>query len=71
MSHMFKPSRNPAGPHLRSLVLMLIPLASMAAACGHAPPVTGNRAPGAGPDPNYPEINCGVSNTVDCRPASD
>lgn len=42
---------------------------SMMMACAHAPPVTGNRAPGAGTDPDNPEVNCNVNNTIDCRPA--
>ncbi len=52
------------------LMALLVALASAGWSCAHAPPVTGNRAPGAGPDPDYPEINCAVNNTVDCRPAA-
>ena len=40
------------------------------AGCAHAPPATGDRAPGAF-DPDNPEMNCSLNNTVDCRPASD
>ncbi len=38
-------------------------------ACAHAPPVTGNHARDAPPDPDNPEQNCSVNNTIDCRPA--
>lgn len=60
------------GPSSSSALLLAILAFILAVAgCGHAPPVTGNRAPGAGPDPDYPEINCAVNNTVDCRPPAD
>ncbi len=39
-------------------------------ACAHAPPATGNHAPDAAIDPDYPEQNCAVNNTIDCMPAS-
>ena len=44
-------------------------LLALLLAGAHAPPVTGSRAPDAPIDPDYPEQNCAVNTTVDCRPA--
>lgn len=54
----------------RLLAVLLIMLSWTGWACAHAPPATGTRGLAAGPDPDYPEINCAVNNTVDCRPGS-
>jgi hypothetical protein len=54
----------------RSLVAALLSVISLAAGCGHAQPATGpNRDPSVPVDPNYPEQNCQVNPTIDCRPA--
>jgi len=39
--------------------------AALALACGHAPPV---RPADGHQDPDYPEINCDLYHTADCRP---
>ena len=57
-------------PAARPLVVATLAALTMALACGHAPPVTGNRAPDAPIDPDYPEQNCAINNTVDCMPSS-
>lgn len=44
---------------------------SLVLGCAHAPPVTGDHARGAPTDASYPEQNCGIYNTVDCRPSAD
>jgi hypothetical protein len=44
--------------------------ALLALTCAHAQPASGNRDPDAGMDPDYPEQNCRVNNTADCRPGS-
>ncbi len=56
-----------AGQRSRRSALLLITLVGLVAACAHAPPATGNRAPGATVDPNNPDVNCQLYNTVDCR----
>lgn len=49
-----------------ALLLLVLALSG----CAHAPPATGNRAPNAPIDPDYPDINCSVNNTTDCRPGA-
>jgi hypothetical protein len=42
---------------------------SLAVACAHAQPAAGpNRHPDVPIDPNYPEQNCQLNFTIDCRP---
>jgi hypothetical protein len=58
-------------PARRSLTASFV-LLLLAAGCGHAQPATGpNRDPSVPVDPAYPEQNCQVNFTVDCRPAGD
>ncbi len=53
---------------LRSIVRVLCVVVWSSLGCAHAPPVTGDRAADAAPNIEYPEANCGVNNSVDCRP---
>ncbi len=53
---------------LARLMWLLVAIACLGAACAHAPPVTGNHDPDAPIDPDNPEQNCHINNTVDCRP---
>ncbi len=55
---------------LRKLLRLGVAAGLLVTACAHAPPATGNRDPQAQIDPDNPEINCQVNNTVDCRPAA-
>ncbi len=55
-------------PSLRTLVRWILAATLLAGACAHAPPVTGSRDPSAPLDPDYPDVNCSLYNTVDCRP---
>ncbi len=55
----------------RLAVLLAAAAIASAAGCAHAPPVSGNRDPNAPIDPDYPEQNCSVNNTTDCRPPAD
>jgi hypothetical protein len=48
---------------------VILALAAGIQGCGHAQPATGDRRPDAPVDLDYPEQNCGVNFTVDCRPA--
>jgi len=51
---------------------VLAVLAPLLACNAHAPPATGRyRGPFAGPDPDYPEINCDMNSTIDCRPVQN
>ncbi len=50
------------------LLACVVAVASLGARCAHAPPATGNHDPDAPIDPDYPEINCHINPTVDCRP---
>lgn len=55
----------------RSQVAALLCLLSVATACGHAQPAVGpNKDPSVPIDPNYPEQNCQVNPTIDCRPGA-
>lgn len=56
---------------LRKVLRIVATVGVLASTCAHAPPVTGNRDPNAPIDPDNPEQNCQLNNTVDCRPASD
>jgi len=41
------------------------------ACSAHAPPATGrDKGPFAPIDPEYPEVNCELYHTIDCRPAT-
>jgi hypothetical protein len=51
------------------LLLAVLALPSLGANCAHAEPATGNRNPDAPLDPDYPEQNCKVNNSPDCRPS--
>ncbi len=52
-------------------IRILVGVGLLASTCAHAPPATGNRDPDAPLDAEYPEINCKLYTTVDCRePAS-
>lgn len=53
---------------IRTLTLPALVACALAVGCAHAPPATGSRGPNARPDPDYPEMNCDLNNTVDCRP---
>ncbi len=56
-------------PHIRTLVRLASAVLLLQLACTHgakAPPI-GNRDPDAQPDPDYPEVNCKLYTTVDCR----
>ncbi len=55
---------------LRKTVRRLIMVGTIATACAHAQPATGNHDPNAPVDPDHPEQNCSVNNTVDCNPAA-
>jgi hypothetical protein len=54
----------------RKVLRLALAAGLLATACAHAPPVTGSRDPQAAIDPDYPEINCNVNNTADCRPSA-
>ena len=54
----------------RFMLAALIGAGTLGAECAHAPPATGPKGPNAQPDPDYPEVNCNVNNTLDCRPGS-
>ncbi len=51
----------------RRLARWLVAAGLLATTCAHAPPATGNRDPDAPIDPEYPEINCHMYTTPDCR----
>ncbi len=51
------------------LLAVAIALAGVVLACAHAPPVVGPRDGRI--DPDNPEANCAINNTVDCRPPAD
>jgi hypothetical protein len=54
------PTPHAAHPRRRAILAAVALLA-----CAHAPPV---RPADGHRDPEYPEVNCDVNDTVDCRP---
>ncbi len=54
----------------RRALMAAIAVTFLQLACNaHAMPATGrDRGPFAGPHPEYPEINCDLYSTIDCRP---
>ncbi len=55
---------------VRNFIRAVLAVGLLATTCAHAPPATGNRDPDAQIDPEYPDINCKLYTTVDCRPGA-
>lgn len=56
---------------LTAMLLGAMLAVAASASCAHAPPATGDHRPNAPLDPDNPEQNCSLNNTVDCRPSAD